>query len=112
MHAWTSGGALAAPSEVAGGATLVSPLGEARSIRLIDGFECTIDGKVVELPRGCQRLVAFLALWERPVLRTFVSGSLWPDSDDAHSNACLRSSLDSAGKALATVPDSFVSWHA
>lgn len=93
MRAWTSGEALAAPSEVAGGATLVSPLHEARSIRLIDGFECTIDGKVVELPRGCQRLVAFLALWERPVLRTFVSGSLWPDSDDAHSNACLRSSV-------------------
>jgi DNA-binding SARP family transcriptional activator len=66
---------------------------EHRAVRLIDGFECCIEGETVELPRGCQRLVAFLALWERPVLRSFVSGSLWPDSDAAHSNACLRSSV-------------------
>jgi DNA-binding SARP family transcriptional activator len=64
-----------------------------RSIRLIDGFECCAGSETLELPRGCQRLVAFLALWERPVLRSFVSGSLWPDTDGAHSTACLRSAV-------------------
>ena len=64
-----------------------------RSIWLIDGFECCVGSETLELPRGCQRLVAFLALWERPVLRSFVSGSLWPDTDGAHSTACLRSAV-------------------
>jgi DNA-binding SARP family transcriptional activator len=73
-------------------ATAVAPA-EHRAVRLIDGFECCIGGETVELPHGCQRLVAFLALWDRPVLRSFVSGSLWPDNDSAHSNACLRSSV-------------------
>jgi DNA-binding SARP family transcriptional activator len=62
-------------------------------VRLIDGFELRVGAAVRELPRSCQRLVAFLALWERPVLRSFVSGNLWPDSDIEHANACLRSTL-------------------
>jgi len=62
-------------------------------IRLIDGFECCAGEEVLDLPPGCQRLIAFLAIWERPVLRGFVSGSLWPDSDAEHANACLRSAL-------------------
>lgn len=66
---------------------------DARAVRVIDGFECCIAGETVELPRGCQRLVAFLALWERPVLRSFVSGSLWPDNDTEHANACLRTAV-------------------
>lgn len=73
--------------------TLPQTATDLRSVRLIDGFECVIGGETIELPRGCQRLVAFLALWERPVRRSFVSGSLWPDTDSAHSNACLRSSI-------------------
>jgi DNA-binding SARP family transcriptional activator len=62
-------------------------------VRLIDGFDVCMDGESVELSRGCQRLVAFLALWERPVLRSFVSGNLWPDSDIEHANASLRTTL-------------------
>lgn len=73
-------------------AAAVAPA-EHRAVRLIDGFECCIEGETVDLPRGCQRLVAFLALWERPVLRSFVAGSLWPDCDAAHSHASLRSSV-------------------
>lgn len=64
-----------------------------RSVRLIDGFECRNGTEPLELPPGCQRLIAFLALWERPVLRSFVSGSLWPDSDTDRANANLRSTL-------------------
>jgi len=62
-------------------------------LSLIDGFELRRDGAVIEIPRGCQRLIAFLALWERPVLRSFVSATLWADSDIDHANASLRSAL-------------------
>jgi DNA-binding SARP family transcriptional activator len=62
-------------------------------VRLIDGFELRAGSAAEEVPRSCQRLIAFLALWERPVLRSFVSGNLWPDSDIEHANACLRSTL-------------------
>jgi DNA-binding SARP family transcriptional activator len=62
-------------------------------LRLIDGFELHDGMQPLQLARGCQRLVAFLALWERPVLRSFVSGYLWPDSDTEHANASLRSTL-------------------
>jgi DNA-binding SARP family transcriptional activator len=75
------------------GDVALGPGTDRRAISLIDGFECRVAGEPFELPRVCQRLVAFLALWDRPVLRSFVSGSLWPDSDDRHSNASLRSAL-------------------
>jgi DNA-binding SARP family transcriptional activator len=66
---------------------------EPLQVRLIDGFELRYGSDPVELPRSCQRLIGFLALWERPVLRSFVSGNLWPDSDTEHANASLRSTL-------------------
>lgn len=66
---------------------------ESRQVRLIGGFELRLSGTAVDLPRGGQRLIAFLALWERPVLRSFASGNLWPDSNIEHANACLRSAL-------------------
>ena len=67
--------------------------GDPLHVRLIDGFELRRGSDPVELPRSCQRLIGFLALWERPVLRSFVSGNLWPDSDTEHANASLRSTL-------------------
>jgi DNA-binding SARP family transcriptional activator len=76
-------------------------------VRLIDGFELRQGSSPVELPRSCQRLIGFLALWERPVLRSFVSGNLWPDSDTEHANASLRSTLwrlpDGRGQRLVRV---------
>jgi DNA-binding SARP family transcriptional activator len=66
---------------------------ESRDVRLIDGFELRIGDIAVDLPLSGQRLVAFLALWERPVRRSFVSGNLWPDNDIERANACLRSAL-------------------
>lgn len=62
-------------------------------LNLINGFELRRDGAVLSLPPGCQRLIAFLALCERPVLRSFVSGSLWSERDIDHANGCLRSTL-------------------
>ncbi len=72
---------------------MTTPVEVPRSVRLIDGFECRSGTDTIELPRGCQRLIAFLALWERPVLRSFVSGNLWPDTEGERANANLRSTL-------------------
>lgn len=47
----------------------------------------------MSLPLSSQRLVAFVALHERPVLRSFVAGSLWLESSEERANANLRSAL-------------------
>jgi DNA-binding SARP family transcriptional activator len=45
------------------------------------------------LATGSQRLLALLALRDRPMTRTMIAGTLWPDSSDAHASASLRSTL-------------------
>ena len=65
----------------------------APALRLLDGFELRQDCRAVAAPRSVQRLLAFLALQSRPVLRLYVAGCLWLDSDEAHANASLRSAL-------------------
>ena len=62
-------------------------------LTLIGGFMLTYRGQVLTLPLGVQRLLAFLALHMRPLPRSYVAGSLWPDSSEAHACACLRSAL-------------------
>src|SRR5438132_42570 len=44
-------------------------------------------------PLTAQRLLAFLALHDRPLSRLFVAGSLWPDTAEVRSSANLRSAL-------------------
>lgn len=63
------------------------------ALRLLDGFAVEIDGRSVRLPVGAQRVVAFVALHERPLLRPYVSGSLWLDRPEARAAANLRSAL-------------------
>ena len=66
-----------------------------RDIRLdlLGGFELACDGRVIDLPSSAQRLLAFLALRDRPLLRTNVAGVLWNETTDEKSCASLRSSL-------------------
>ena len=45
-----------------------------------------------ELPRGAQRLVAYLCLSRRPA-RPAVAGTLWPDVGEEQAHASLRSAL-------------------
>ncbi|MGH2698025.1 MAG: AfsR/SARP family transcriptional regulator [Actinomycetota bacterium] len=68
---------------------------EDRDIRLdlLGGFELICDDRAIELPTSAQRLLAFLALRDRPLLRTNVAGVLWNDTTDEKSCASLRSSL-------------------
>lgn len=62
-------------------------------LRLLHGFELHCGGQRVQLPLGSQRLVAFLALHNRPLLRVYVAGMLWIDASEERSHANLRSAL-------------------
>jgi DNA-binding SARP family transcriptional activator len=63
------------------------------SIALLRGFQIIQGDRPVSLPLGAQRLVAFLALQDRPVLRVFVAGNLWLDKAEKLACASLRSAL-------------------
>jgi DNA-binding SARP family transcriptional activator len=60
---------------------------------LLGGFRLSIEAEEFPLPMNAQRLVSFLALHERPLLRTFVFGSLWGDATDHRAGGSLRSAL-------------------
>jgi DNA-binding SARP family transcriptional activator len=62
-------------------------------LRLLGGFDLTAGGEPIVLPESAQRLVAFLALRNRPQTRLKVAGSLWPDKSDRRAMANLRSTL-------------------
>ena len=61
------------------------------SLSLLNAFELRCDGEVVGLPISAQRLLAFLALHERPLLRPYVAGTLWLEANDERAGASLRS---------------------
>jgi len=52
-----------------------------------------VRGRRIAISRGSQRLLAFLALQERPVSRVHVAGVLWPELPDERAAANLRSAL-------------------
>jgi DNA-binding SARP family transcriptional activator len=60
---------------------------------LLRGFDVHDGDHVLRLPLSAQRLVAFLALHDRPLQRLFVAGSLWIDASERHANASLRTAL-------------------
>lgn len=62
-------------------------------LTLLGGFEVRSGGERVALSTSGQRLLAFLALHDRPLQRSYVAGSLWLDSPDARAAASLRSAL-------------------
>jgi len=62
-------------------------------LRLLGGFELRDRNRPVDLPHGAQRLLAFLALHERPLSRAFVAGTIWMDASSEHASANLRTAL-------------------
>jgi DNA-binding SARP family transcriptional activator len=62
-------------------------------LRLLEGFELTVDGRACVLPPSAERLVAYLALQPRPVVRSQVAGLLWSDRSEERASACLRSTI-------------------
>jgi DNA-binding SARP family transcriptional activator len=62
-------------------------------VRLVGGFELTQGGRPVALPLTAQRVIAFLALHDRPLLRGFVSGCLYTEKSEERAQGNLRSAL-------------------
>jgi DNA-binding SARP family transcriptional activator len=62
-------------------------------LTLLESFELVCGGRPVALPLSAQRLLAFIALHERPLRRPYVAGSLWLDSPEERAYANLRSAL-------------------
>jgi DNA-binding SARP family transcriptional activator len=60
---------------------------------LLDAFRLVVADRPVALPLTAQRVLAFVALRRRPLLRAYVAGSLWRDVSESHAQASLRSAL-------------------
>jgi DNA-binding SARP family transcriptional activator len=60
---------------------------------LLQGFELRSDGIEVHLSMSSQRVLAFLAVHERPLQRSYVAGCLWSDTTEDRASASLRSAL-------------------
>lgn len=73
--------------------SVVAPLPAKNRLSLLGGFALTSRGKPVTLSANGQRLVAFLALNDRPASRVRVAATLWPDSTETRAGANLRSAV-------------------
>jgi DNA-binding SARP family transcriptional activator len=62
-------------------------------LRMLGGFELRHKDRPVSLPFSAERLVVFVALHGGSPNRSFVAGTLWPDTSDGRAAASLRSSL-------------------
>lgn len=60
---------------------------------LLSGFRVVHRGTSIGLPLGAQRVLAYLALHDRPVLRASLAGTLWSDTTERRAGASLRSAL-------------------
>src|SRR5436305_11828982 len=75
--------------------TIAGERGARRDARLtlLRGFDLWLGEERVPVPETAQRVVAFLALQERPVTRLQVGGTLWPETSDDRAAASLRTAL-------------------
>jgi len=62
-------------------------------LTLLGGFELRLGPQTVALPAPAQRVLAFLALADRPVERSHLAGTLWLDATEEHAAGSLRSAL-------------------
>lgn len=62
-------------------------------LTLLGGFQLRRDGQVVVLPLPAERLLAFVALHDRPLLRPYIAGMLWSDTTEGHAAGNLRCAL-------------------
>jgi DNA-binding SARP family transcriptional activator len=69
------------------------PCAPALELFLLGGFELRDHGLPVPFSSSAQRLVAFLAMHDRPVSRTYTAGVLWLDASEDRATASLRSLL-------------------
>jgi DNA-binding SARP family transcriptional activator len=62
-------------------------------LSLLGAFSLAVRGGPLDLPPSAQRVVAFLALAERPLARGYVAGSLWPEHAETRAAASLRTAV-------------------
>ena len=62
-------------------------------LRLVSEFQLLIDGRVVELSHGMERVIAFLGIHPSPISRSRLAATLWPDVADDRANGDLRTAL-------------------
>lgn len=65
----------------------------ATTLHLLKAFSVVCDDRTVRLPMSVQRLVAFVAIQNRPVQRVHAAGSLWANTSERRAGANLRSAL-------------------
>lgn len=63
------------------------------ALELEGGFTLTCGGTTPAVPLSAQRVLAFVAVHDRPLLRAYVAGTLWPGSREARAAASLRTVL-------------------
>jgi len=78
-------------------------IGRPLQLMLLGGFTLLRSDEEIELPMSAQRLVALLALHERPLSRAKLSGVLWPECSTERSLADLRTALWRANRCDAQV---------
>jgi DNA-binding SARP family transcriptional activator len=74
---------------------MVMPIEKRTEVRLslAGAFELSRDGRAIDVALPAQRVLAFLALNERPVERGHLASVLWLDSNIEHAAGSLRSAL-------------------
>jgi DNA-binding SARP family transcriptional activator len=72
---------------------------------LMGGFRLCVAGDEVAVPTAAQRVIAFVALQNRPVRRSRLAGSIWLDKPDERAGGNLRSALWRLRKQGADVMD-------
>ena len=63
------------------------------SLSLLNAFDLHCGAERVLVPMSAQRLLAFVALHDRPLRRAYVAGTLWADAAEERATASLRSAL-------------------
>jgi DNA-binding SARP family transcriptional activator len=75
------------------GSRVPHPISVQPRLALLNAFSLQIGHRDVVLSLPAQRLLAFLALQDRPVLREHVAETLWLQSNVDHASGSLRSAL-------------------
>ncbi len=70
-----------------------TPTDDGYRLSLLEGFRLVRRSQPIALPGTAERVLAFLALSERPVHRSYASGRLWPETQEERAAANLRSAL-------------------
>lgn len=73
--------------------TVEAPPSNELSIHLTGEFQLLVDGQRLPIPHSVERLLAFLALANRPISRGKIAGTLWADVAEERAAGNLRSAV-------------------